>query len=56
MHDRQNAPLPAGSLDADPVNQFVRWFQEAGQAGIPLPDAMTLATANQQGKPSAALN
>jgi pyridoxamine 5'-phosphate oxidase len=53
MHDRQNAPLPADSLDADPIKQFVRWFQAAGQAGIPLPDAMTLATADQQGKPSA---
>ena len=53
MRDRHNAPLLADSLETDPIKQFVKWFQEAGQAGILLPDAMTLATSSREGKPSA---
>jgi pyridoxamine 5'-phosphate oxidase len=40
-------------LDADPVKQFSRWYQDAVAAHIPEPDAMTLATANRDGIPSA---
>jgi pyridoxamine 5'-phosphate oxidase len=40
-------------LDADPVKQFTRWYQDAVAAHIPEPDAMTLATANRDGIPSA---
>jgi pyridoxamine 5'-phosphate oxidase len=53
MKDGQKAPLLPGSMDADPIKQFARWFQEAEQAEIPLPNAMTLATSSRQGKPSA---
>jgi pyridoxamine 5'-phosphate oxidase len=40
-------------IDLDPVKQFRRWFEEAKAAGLPLPEAMTLATATPEGIPSA---
>ena len=40
-------------LDPDPFKQFTRWFADAEQAGLPLRNAMTLATASRAGKPSA---
>lgn len=38
---------------ADPFKQFDRWFHDALQAELPLPNAMTLATATPAGRPSA---
>lgn len=40
-------------LAADPVVQFERWYQDAEKTGITEPNAMTLATVSQDGKPSA---
>jgi pyridoxamine 5'-phosphate oxidase len=40
-------------LDPDPLKQFERWFTEASAAGVPVPEAMTLATATPDGRPSA---
>jgi pyridoxamine 5'-phosphate oxidase len=40
-------------LDPDPFRQFARWFADAERAKLPLSNAMTLATANREGKPSA---
>jgi len=37
----------------DPLAQFKEWFREAGQAGVEVPEAMTLATAAADGAPSA---
>jgi pyridoxamine 5'-phosphate oxidase len=37
----------------DPLEQFARWYDEAVAAGIVLPEAMTLATASSEGRPSA---
>lgn len=37
----------------DPVAQFAIWFQEAVDSQVSEPNAMTLATANRQGRPSA---
>lgn len=37
----------------DPLDQFHRWFEEARQAQIPEPNAMTVATADADGKPCA---
>jgi pyridoxamine 5'-phosphate oxidase len=42
-------------VDPDPIRQFRRWFDEAKATGLPLPEAMTLATASADGKPSARL-
>jgi len=39
-------------LDADPLAQFGTWFDDALQSGVALPNAMTLATATKQGRPS----
>lgn len=40
-------------VDPDPFKQFHHWFAEAEEAGIKEPNAMTLATANGEGRPSA---
>ncbi len=40
-------------MNPDPIAQFRRWFDEAASAELPLPNAMTLATATPEGKPSA---
>lgn len=40
-------------LDANPFKMFERWFNDARAAGIEEPNAMTLATATKDGKPSA---
>jgi pyridoxamine 5'-phosphate oxidase len=37
----------------DPMQQFNIWFEQAVQADVKEPNAMTLATANTQGRPSA---
>ena len=37
----------------DPVAQFNTWLEDARDAGVPLPEAMTLATADASGRPSA---
>jgi len=47
------AALAEADVDADPVVQFGRWFEQAGAAGLLEPTAMTLATATPDGRPSA---
>jgi pyridoxamine 5'-phosphate oxidase len=37
----------------DPIGRFNEWLAEAREAGVPLPEAMTLATADASGRPSA---
>jgi len=53
MSDGAKTPRLSGNVDADPIRQFASWFHEAEQAKVPLPHAMTLATASRQGKPAA---
>jgi len=45
--------LDESAVAADPFRQFERWFDEAVKAEIPEPNAMTLATADGAGRPSA---
>jgi pyridoxamine 5'-phosphate oxidase len=45
-------PLDLESLPSDPVVLFRRWYEEAERAGIRLPNAMALATASADGRPS----
>lgn len=45
--------LSEAQADADPIRQFQRWFEDALRAGVPLPNAMTLATVTPAGAPSA---
>jgi len=52
MEVNNEVPLLRDSMNADPFRQFLQWFQEAEQAGMPLPNAMNLATSTQAGRPS----
>jgi pyridoxamine 5'-phosphate oxidase len=45
--------LNEAEVDPDPFIQFRAWFDQALQANLPEPNAMTLATATPDGKPSA---
>jgi pyridoxamine 5'-phosphate oxidase len=47
--------LELSDLAPDPVDQFRAWYEAAVAAGIPEPTAMTLATADARGHPSARL-
>ena len=40
-------------LNPDPVQQFKKWFEQAIDAQLPEPNAMTIATATTDGKPTA---
>ena len=39
-------------VDPDPIKQFQAWFSDAIAANLPLPEAMNLATATPEGRPS----
>src|SRR5437870_1931990 len=52
MSDQLSA-LTKDNVDANPIRQFQRWYDEASAVGIAEADAMTLATATKDGKPSA---
>ena len=45
--------LRKADVVADPLDQFTRWFDEACSAPILEPNAMTLATVDVAGQPSA---
>jgi pyridoxamine 5'-phosphate oxidase len=45
--------LDEHNVALDPIAQFSRWFQEAMGSACAEPNAMTLATAEQDGRPSA---
>lgn len=45
--------LSETDLLSDPVTQFATWFREAMDSQVREPNAMTLATASRQGRPSA---
>ncbi|RCS56475.1 pyridoxamine 5'-phosphate oxidase [Parvibium lacunae] len=51
--DYRQAALNEEDVAADPLQQFDHWFSQALKSNLPEPYAMTLATANQQGQPSA---
>jgi pyridoxamine 5'-phosphate oxidase len=44
-------PLRSSDLDADPLRQFERWYEEAGRV-VDFPEAVALATATRDGQPS----
>ena len=48
----EKAELNEGASHADPLKQFDQWLQEAIQAEIPEPNAMTLATISKVNRPS----
>ena len=51
--DYKLASLDVGDVAASPFTQFDAWFAEALKAELPEPNAMTLATCDASGRPSA---
>lgn len=49
----RNPPLTERSIDRNPVRQLERWIEAARRAGMQEPTAMTLATVDRRGQPSA---
>ena len=45
-------PLREEDLGPDPLAEFERWYAQAREAGEQQPDAMALATASPDGRPS----
>ena len=45
-------PIDPATLDPDPIRQLSAWIGEAVDAGVPLPNAFALATADGDGMPS----
>lgn len=50
--DYQRAILSEDQVDQDPIQQLSIWFQEALNAKLAEPNAMSLSTVNAQGRPS----
>ena len=50
--DYSHASLSESDVAADPIIQFGKWFDEALQAALPEPNAMSLATVGPTGRPS----
>ena len=48
----EHRELRRADLQPDPIGQFLSWFDDAGAAGIALPNAMALATTGADGQPS----
>jgi pyridoxamine 5'-phosphate oxidase len=46
------ASLDAANVLPDPINQFEKWFNEAIEAKVLEPNAMSLATINEDNRPS----
>jgi pyridoxamine 5'-phosphate oxidase len=51
--EHKASPLEIEDLSTDPFEQFAHWLEDALAAGVRLPNAMTLATATEQGRSSA---
>jgi pyridoxamine 5'-phosphate oxidase len=51
--DYLNAQLSENDVLPNPLSQFAQWFGEAQNAQVAEPNAMTLATVNATGQPSA---
>lgn len=49
----EQATLDETTVARDPIRQFAAWYDDAVAAGVPEPEAMTLATASPAGRPSA---
>jgi pyridoxamine 5'-phosphate oxidase len=51
--DYVGAPLDPASCDPDPIAMVQRWMRTAVEAKLPSPNAMTLATVDERGRPAA---
>jgi pyridoxamine 5'-phosphate oxidase len=50
--DYNRFSLREEDLDVDPIRQFEKWFEEASLSEVAEPNAMALATATPEGRPS----
>lgn len=51
--DYRHASLDPSDVDPDPLEQFRRWYEEQKETTAGEPNAMTVATASREGRPSA---
>lgn len=51
-NEYSKAALDPESVLQDPISQFTKWFEEAITAKVPEPNAMNLATVNENGRPA----
>ena len=51
--DFHNETLDQTTVDPDPIKQLQSWLRDALEENLILPEAMTLATATKEGRPSA---
>lgn len=49
----EGAPLDPADCDPDPMREVASWMQQAVAANLPTPNAMTLATVDERGRPAA---
>ncbi len=49
----ETAGLDRADLNADPIEQWQRWYAEAADAGVAEPNSMTVATIGRDGVPDA---
>ncbi len=50
--DYGRAALDRSAADADPIQQFAKWFEESRNAGVVEPNAMALCSVGSDGRPS----
>lgn len=50
--DYSKSSLDIKSVDQSPITQFTRWFDEALKSQVPEPNAFTLSTVSEDGRPS----
>jgi len=50
--DYSKSTLDINSVSQDPIIQFEKWFHEALDANLPEPNALTLSTVSEDGRPS----
>jgi pyridoxamine 5'-phosphate oxidase len=53
MTPKDMEDLDENRIERDPIKQFQRWFGDAFEAKLPMPDAMSLATVTPDGRPTA---
>ncbi len=51
-HDYEKDQLDESAVTRDPFTQFQTWFDAANAANVPEPNAMIVATASAEGRPS----
>jgi len=50
--DYSKMTLDTNAVDKDPIVQFEKWFQKAITSNVPEPNALTLSTVSEDGRPS----